>query len=271
MQSLNKAQIEAFWNAQNKQYERLRHLNQESPEQIFGQDQWHEAFAQQPKKVVCIDERVHISDAGKPEICIAGTLVLMDDAQRQITLSRLRQAGITGVTYHEFCGAAGLFKDNHHDDSRSILEIARDAAQKVADELGLPSPQKIGYSQDSDIPMRGINEFHHARIVIVDGSGRFNPGILGIKDSFQSSVYYHPDREYTAKEIELMLGIIMGGHGFGKERFTKTPALVLLVGHESNPEYSIDMILKEYHRVFAKYGDKIKILTVTSPVTKFVL
>lgn len=264
MQSLNKAQIEAFWNAQNEQYERLMRLNQASPEQIFGQDQWCKAFAQQPKKVVCIDERVHISDAC-PEICIAGTLVLMDDAQRQITLSRLRQVGVAGVTYHEFCGAAGLFKDNHHDDSRSILEIARDAAQKVAGELGLPLPQKIGYSQDSDIPMRGISEFHHARIVIVDGSGRFNPAILGIKDSFQSSVYYHPDREYTAKEIEIMLGIIMGGHGFGEERFTKTPALVLLVGHEVDSEYSVDMIWKVYHPVLTQYGDKVKVLIVNAP------
>lgn len=262
---LNNDQIDQFWHEQNEQCGKLGRLETESPEEVYGLEIWNKAFAKKPTKVVCVDERVHISDPEEPEICIAGTLVLMNPDQRKKTITKLKLHNADGVTFHEGCGACALFKAAHPEDPRSVLQIARDTAREVAKELDSEDLDRVGFSEKADIPMEGIPDFHHARIIIVDGSGRFNPAILGIKDPFQSSIYYHPDREYTASEIEVMLDIAMGDHGFGTDRFAQDPLLILVVGHETDPEYSLDSILANYQESLEKYGNKVKIVTVMAP------
>lgn len=248
-------EMERSWKEQEGQHQLLLRLEHESAEAVFGAEKLAVAFAKWPRTLVCVDERVSLADEKDPEIGIAGTLVLMNQRQFELTVEKLRRTGVNKVLYHEGCGACSLFLKSHPEDPRSVIQVAKTAALKVHRALDLiGEPERIGYSQKADYEMTGHPDFHHARAIILDRSGRFNPAVLGIKHIFQASVYYHPDLAYTIKEIEIMQNIAFGDHGFGDKFDTKDPLLVVLV----DQDYIDDS------KLLPTFGDRIKVLKMSS-------
>lgn len=256
--------MDKFWANEQKAYDKLLTLKDQSPEEIYGEN-WQKAFSKQPKTVVCIDERVNSYDPNEPKIGIAGTLVLMSDEDLKITLQKLQEAGVDKITYHEGCGAVGLYKKNNPEDDRESKEIAQNMAQNVCFGLSLNSvAQCVGYSDEADIQMMGDPRFHNARAIVVDGTGKFNPALLEIPAHFLLSAFYEPNLEYTNHELEIALDIALGNHGFGTERFTKEPIAIILVGGENN--YSLKKLEESFSKTFEKYKNFISVIKLQKSV-----
>lgn len=263
--------LESAWQEEDSAYINLLALKEKPPEDIYG-NLWQEAFSKTPKVVVCMDERVSLNNTNVPEIGIAGTLVLMEGEDFEKTIVKLKVAGVEMVTYHEGCGAAALYKAKNND-PREISVISRSAAERTCSALGLSS--KIGFCgyNNADLEMRGNPRFHNARAIVVDGSGRFNPPLLGFPAHFLLSAFYEPSLEYTGAELEVALQIALGEHGFGKERFAQQPLAIVLVSGDG--EYSIDNLLMSFSLILKKYKNYLTLITLRAsndtlaPISQF--
>lgn len=252
------ANLDSAWQQEESAYANLLVLKEKPPQEVYG-SLWQEAFSKTPKAVVCIDERVSLNNAEEPEIGIAGTLVLMEGEDFDKTILKLKEAGVERITYHEGCGAAALYKAKSND-PREVSAIARNAAQKVCSALGLDSSIEFCGYNGADIEMNGNPKFHNARAIVVDGTGRFNPPLLGFPAHFLLSAFYEPSLEYTRAELEVALQIALGEHGFGKERFSEQSLAIILVA--GIDEYNIDNLLMAFASTVKKYKNYITLITL---------
>ncbi len=230
---LDKKAIDQLWFEQDEKYLQLQKLAIEKP------DNWQSVFHLIPKRIVCMDERVQLREYREPIIGLAGSGILLSDKQRQRFVDKLAQEvdpGTITVTYHEYCGACNLYCFDHPD--QQPLPVAKKSAEELRKMLGTNKPlEKIGWSDDCQIKAAGKTDFHHARVIFVDGTGKFNPGRLKLIDGFLLSVRYYPDDAYIMKEISIAISLCFGNHGFGQERFHQYPLLIALIGDETNEQY----------------------------------
>lgn len=227
------------WAAEQAGYNRLRQLAEIVPEGIFGTERLRQAFETKPTAIVCMDEGVSLADPVATEVALAGSGVFFTDEEAAQTATALRTHGllIDTVTYHEACGAAGLYAARH-----GLLPegSARWAAERLMRLLGLPGPPaKVGYSE-AKLPMQRDPRFHHAVAAVVDGTGRINLPILEFPASLQLSACYYPNPHRLAEEVALAETIALDPvHGFG-ERFTpEQPFLIVLVGDEDDRDWNL--------------------------------
>ncbi len=259
---LNSEDDESFdgaWKAEEFAYQNLLKLKEKSPQEVYGA-LWQKAFLRQPKTVVCIDERVSLNNPDEPEIGIAGTLALMNECDFAETITKLKRAGVDRITYHEGCGAVALHKQQSGD-PRDALEIAKNTAEKVSQALQLTSSVELcGYDKKADLAMTGNPSLHNARAIVVDGTGRFNPPLLGFPAHFLLSAFYEPSLKYTAKELEVAIQIALGDHGFGKKRFAKAPLIIVLVGGAN--EYNLSDLISFFNPIFKQYEQFLSVIAL---------
>src|SRR3989339_20351 len=211
--------------SQQPQYDKLRRLE-------FGAEELASAFMEKPVGIVCIDERARIGH--KPVIGLAGTAVLMTDPQREKFIANIREDGIDPseleFTQHESCGACGLYCKDHPENTPE--EMAEKSAKHLAQLAGAKKPvTQIGWTSGCEHEAIGDSHAHHASVIYVDGTGRFNPAKLGLPDGFLLSVKFSPDWDYAKTELAIAQSIAMGDHGLGKDYFkTNGPLLIVLVG-----------------------------------------
>lgn len=251
------------WKKQELAYQTLLFLENESAEIVFGNDNWQKAFSEQPKVVKCIDERVVIGE--QSTIGLAGSGVLVSDQDYPSLVAKLKLAGVSEVTYHEGCGACRLFCKQELEkcgDKLDEEEVALNSAYKLNNALEINSnPTRSGYSPSDQYQMTGDIHLHHARAIYVDGTGCFNPQLLDIPAGFLVSAKYHPNIEYTKQEVNIAIGIALGGHGFGKEYFSKEPLIVLVIGSKSDPSLSSNTLIKEITPIVNENKELVKIIT----------
>ncbi|MBI5370209.1 hypothetical protein HZA85_03415 [Candidatus Uhrbacteria bacterium] len=183
-----------------------------------------QAFETSEHTLCCIDEGVPAGDMRS-----AGSGILLVGADRAAFIEELKKAGVKEVTSHVGCGAAALYREQRGLTDQTVDDVAMEGARRMAEELGVPYKGHINQ-------LRRPKEFHHARVVYVDGTGVFNPdSVKGLPQGFVVSEAYMTSTQ-AASEVGLAASIALGDHGFGKKFTNESPLLVVLVGDEFSDE-----------------------------------
>ena len=195
------------------------------------------AFEGQEHTLCCMDEGVPQGDMRS-----AGSGILTEGAQREEFIAKLRAAGIKDVTSHEGCGAAGLYRERHGITDRTVDEVAIEQAKKMADELGVPYK---GHVTELTRPA----EFHTARVVYVDGTGRFNPSrVTELPAGFVVSARFMTP-EQALSEIQLAMKIAFGEHGFGDKFTQDDPLVVITIGDSTEADFGGEILSRELQAI----------------------
>lgn len=200
------------------------------------------AFTGEQKCVCCMDEgTAHKDINGEDKFALAGSGILFpadNENDRLEKVARLLiERGVSDVTSHGGCGAAGLafhrdFPEATHTMSADQIKIniedyAKQWADKLADkirELGHPAERTHVTAEDMERPVA----FHNARMVYFDGIGGFNPNKeVGLPMGFVIE-RAHLEPSYTAEELKVAISIAFGHHGFG-DLFSKENPFVVMV------------------------------------------
>ena len=233
---------ERAWAEEQPAYGQVMRLLSESPKRVFGAERLRQAFKTLPTAVVCIDEGVSLGDASATEVAIAGSGVFLPEAEITQFASTIRGRGlaITTVTYHDVCGAAGLYAAER---GMNTFDAARQAAQRLMKALGLRGePTRVGYD-GAAIPMKRDPHFHHNVAIVVDGTGRINLPALGMPASLQLSGRYYPTPDRLRREVALAETITFDPAGGLGERFTPDrPLLLVLVSDESSQDWNLSSL-----------------------------
>ena len=267
------------WRDQEPAYQDLLRLADESPETVYGLEKLRTAFVIKPTVVACIDERVLSNDPEHPKIGVAGSGILMSKTEFDDFAAELKRHQIKTVTYHGEtdapCGACAAFCNANQALNLSPEQAGQRVAKRLIEATDLVlEPTHAPYNPDAS------HALHDARAIVVDGTGRFNPAVLGLPKAFQSSVrYYGNHPEYMNKELEVAIGIATG-HGFGQlfevdsrgdaavQQVKHEPLAIVLVGDESNPEFSTLGLRTKLQATLMKYQQIITVLDLPTQINK---
>lgn len=211
------------------------------------------AFRNPQKCVVCMDEGTAHKDVnGESKFCIGGSGILFTADNEEDRLDKVAklmiERGVTNITSHGGCGAAGIaykrdFPDaNAHENlAFKIEEYAKGWSDKLADkikELGHPAERTHVLAEDMERPV----EFHNARVAYYDAIGGFNPNVeIGLPMGFVIERAYLPV-EYAIEELKIAVSIVFGPHGF--EEFFSTVAPFVIIVFAKN-EVELEKIKNE--------------------------
>jgi hypothetical protein len=120
----------------------------------------------------------------------------------------------------------------------SVDEVAIEQAKRMATELNVPYK---GHLTD----LRRPAAFHHARVVYVDATGRFNPARLpALPPGFVVSRRYMTPKQ-AVEEVRLAMSIAFGEHGFGDRFSSRGPLLIIPIGDATEHDYDLDVLQHE--------------------------
>lgn len=209
-----------------------------------------DAFKGNDLTVCCIDE-------GTPYGCIrfAGSLILnQDKAEKFIPL--LKNVGVMGVYSHTGCGAAQFYAKQNNLDVDKADEYGIDWAKKLAEMIGVSYKGHIGIQGTE--PMKRPKEFHIARVIYYDGTGRFNPDkVKDLPSGFVISRRYHLDAGSALNEVKIAISIATGNHGLGDLINKTSPIIIILIGDDNDKNFSINKMKFEIGEILEEYKDKV--------------
>lgn len=241
--------LKKYWDEQEVIFEKIKHSG--------GFEQYMKSLANIDRAFEGKDLEVCCMDEGTPFGCMrfAGSLILnIENAEKIVPL--LQSAGVRGVYSHAGCGAAALYATQNNLDPSRVDEYAVDWAKKFADKLSVPYKGHLG-SENMPALKRPM-EFHIARVIYYDGTGRFNPGhAADLLPGFVVSRRYHVHASDALNEVKIAISIAMGNHGFGDLIDEHSPIHIVVIGDESNQEFSVDVLKKEVESIAGEYGGKV--------------
>lgn len=260
--------LERAWEGTRGPYRQLLRLINEEPETVYGAEALRQSVATAPKTITCIDERCALP---QPRIGLAGAGVLMNPDDAIQSARQIQGHGLTieTVTYHEGCGACELARQEycqHHPGAQiESIDMGYQSAKQMMELLGLQGePVRCGYSREAQLKMRGAPEFHDARAIVLDGTGRFNPAVLGLPPSFHHSVCFEKPG-YSANELGIAITIAKEEHGFGYGRLREEPLAVVLIGDPIDSNQSVDALSERFHHVLDVHQDIVQVIRLTAP------
>lgn len=210
------------------------------------------AFEENDLIVCCIDE-------GTPYGCIrfAGSLILNQDKPESY-IEVLKNIGVQGVYSHIGCGATELFAKQNNLDITKADEYGIDWAKKLADILGVPYKGHIGAKGFE--PIKRPKEFHIARVIYYDGTGRFNPDkIKDLPLGFVISRRYHPEPQRALSEVKIAILIATGSHGFGNLIDKGHPITIIPIGNSGDQNFSVEKMKNELDEIAKEFKDKVAV------------
>ncbi|MCX6781734.1 MAG: hypothetical protein NTW66_01245 [Candidatus Magasanikbacteria bacterium] len=208
------------------------------------------SFSEKQKCVCCMDEgTAHKDINGEVKFAFAGSGILFPASSEEERLKKvaniLIERGVTNITSHGGCGAAGLAYHRDFPDvgakenlAEKIEAYAKAWSDKLADkikELGHPAERTHIMAEDMERP----TEFHNARVVYFDGVGGFNPNKeIGLPMGFVIERAYLPS-EYTAEELKVAVNIAFGHHGFGELFSSDLPFIIIALAKSGEELYKL--------------------------------
>jgi hypothetical protein len=194
-----------------------------------------EIFHQTDTRVGCMDEGC--ADCGRR---IAGSGILIKDEDRGAFEDNCRRLGVTEITHHEGCGAAGVYAKQIGSD-RDPAALAEEFSKKTAAEYG---------TAESYIPAEEMSrpkEFHATRFAYYDGTGRLNLKNADgrLPNGFVLTRGLYPKTGYAVAEAQLAFEIASGHHGFGELITANEPFEIIVVGSAEDPTMSLEALKKE--------------------------
>jgi len=236
----------------------LKLLAQEGAQKFFSTEfpDLKHAFLPKLECVVCIDEgTAHKDLTGEAKFCLAGSGILFpaqNEAERIGKVAKLMiDLGITDITSHSGCGAAGLAYKRDFSDakptSQDIENYAIAWSQKLADKIN-ELQYEAAHSHITIDEMMRPAEFHNARVVYFDGAGGFNPDKeIDLPMGFVIERKFVP-ADYAVEELKVAVSIAFGHHGLG-ELFTKDEPFVIVVFASSVEE--LEKLIQEAKNVLS--------------------
>ncbi len=212
----------------------------------------HNAFAETAKSVSCMDE-------GTPEgcFCNAGSGILVEDEEE--FLKYCRKAGITEVTSHDGCGAAGLYAKAHGLDPSEADKCGIEFSKKIAEKLG------VTYRHINSEDMHRPENQHIARAVYFDTTSKFNYSkVNGLPVGFKVSPEIE-SFENCIKDITIAFNIATGDHGFGELITGENPFIVCVIANNKN---EFENLQSELSKLTKTFGKKVKIDGFIAPEIK---
>ncbi len=215
------------------------------------------------KESFCDLDTIDCSDGrvldGK-KIGIAGSLILLPKIEKEKFIEAYNSK-IKVLTAHRDCGAA--------DAAFKLLKPEEiPEGVKTADEYGIYCAKKNAADLGAEFRFLDIEEMasknHNEIGLVLDQTGRFNSTNL---ENFPphfvctgAGLGFSP--EYMKIEMETLVGIALGHHGYG-ERFAKeNPFYIMVAAKNSLDQANWSTVARE---VASKFGDKVKIESFLSP------
>lgn len=242
-------ELRKYWNEQSVIFEKIKSSG-DFENYIKSVPDIDRAFEGRDLEVCCVDE-------GTPYGCMrfAGSLILnIEHADTIVQL--LQSAGVRGVYSHAGCGAVALYATQNNLDPSRVDEYAIDWAKKFANKLSVPYKGHLG---SENMPaLKRPTEFHIARVIYYDGTGRFNPDhSMDLLPGFVISRRYHVHASDALNEVKIAISIATGNHGFGDLIDEHSPIHIIVIGDESNQEFSVDVLKKEIESIVGEYNGKV--------------
>lgn len=259
---------QSAWEAENDE---IKTLLNDGVEKYFKTEfpDLKNAFTNDLQCVICMDEgTAHKDYGGENKFCLAGSGILFPAGSEEERITKTAKMfvdlGITEVTSHEGCGAAGLaYKRDFPGTTPTAEQIenyAKNWSKMVSEEMG-----RLGHVENyNHIPAEEMErpaEFHVARVVYYDNIGGFNPNKeIGLPMGFVIERKYVPV-EYAQEELKVAVDIAFGHHGFGAERFFKDLPFVIIPMSDS--QAGLEELKKEITSVLSENSfykeEKIKV------------
>jgi hypothetical protein len=225
-----------YWRAQTEAAHRLESRGIEELIADLEPSERRELFKRANGLLGCMDEGCE-----KCGFRVAGSGMLIAPEDQAAFLENCRKMGVTEVTHHEGCGAAGVYAKRIKSDS-DPAELAIEYSGGAAEKLDL---------SNSYIPattMGRPKEFHSTRFAYYDGTDNglnleAAPGTL--PNGFVLTRQLYPKTEYAAAEAQLAFDIAVGHHGFGELITEDEPFVIIVVADQRNPEMSLDKLMSE--------------------------
>lgn len=185
----------------------------------------------------------------------------------------LYQKGITNITSHDGCGAAGIAYKRDGEKEGTGFDSSDEYGKKWSQDLTETlqklyktnnRPEEIDHSHIAGKDMVRPESFHSARVVYFDATGNFNPGrVENIPKGFLidygnevSLAKTEEEKEYPIEELKIALNIAFGSHGFGDKFNSDNPFIIVV---EAKTQKELDEIKKQIEPVVYSYGEKVKI------------
>ena len=240
-------QISTKQDSWNKQQEVMVKFYKQGAEQYLSSlENINNAFEEKKKCVCCMDEgTAHMNMEGK--YALAGSGILYPAASREERLDKvadlLIELGVHEITSHDGCGAAkiacerdGLQTDGSDEYGKKWAEDLRRVMQEK-----LAGKHEVAYRHIDIKDMTRPAEYHNARTVWFDGTGRFNPAVLGKKApqgfviDYKNDIHKNADEDvkgYPFEELKVALTIAFGHHGFEKLFNQENPFVVVVMADD---------------------------------------
>ena len=201
-----------------------------------------EAFFDKKRCICCMDEgTAHIKMDGKLGMAGSGILYPADSWKDRLNkvAAICIASGVPMVTSHEGCGAAALAAKR----DRLNLDNPDEYGKKWSKELQkcinkLRKTEAAGESDHiSSKDMARPAEFHNARVVWFDVTGKFNPDKLEnqappgflINHAIKKLAKTREEENYSFSELSVAIAIAFGNHGFGKSFDGKNKFVITIV------------------------------------------
>lgn len=210
------------------------------------------AFKGNDLTVCCIDE-------GTAYGCVrfAGSLILNQNKVESY-VEVFKNIGVQGIYSHAGCGAAELYAKKNNLDVSKADEYGIDWAKKLAELLGIPYKGHIGVKGFE--LMKRPKEFHIARVIYYDGTGRFNPDkIKDLPLGFVISRRYHLEIKDALDQVKIAISIAAGSHGFGDLIDKDHPIIIMPIGDSGNQDFSVNKMKNELNKIAEEFKDKVTV------------
>jgi len=205
-----------------------------------------------------VQTMVHCIDEGTPagmHLAGSGILLGVDKAAEA-----LKKAGVTEITSHDECGAAGIYARANGLDVSKSDEYGKEFARKLAEKTGLPYKKHIPIGE-----MARPSGFHIARVAYYDGTGKFAcDWVEDLPGGFQVSRRFI-DAAYALEEMKVCVGIATGDHGFGAMITPEAPFVLVVVGDSAGGEFGLEALKKELEPLVETNGGKVKVDGFVAP------
>ena len=188
-----------------------------------------DAFRPGDRALRCIDGRT----PGGVRLAGSGMLLGLEKAK-----AFAQAAGCDRVTYHEDCGAARAWAQEHSRDVSEATTCAREFADELAQALSLPC---------AETPLVGPPGFHDETVIYYDGTGLANPArVSGLPRGFVvSRAPFGDDFPPALEQVKLAVGLALSDIGFGDFFTREHPLRIVAIGHPREARFSLEQLRQE--------------------------
>lgn len=206
------------------------------------------AFRGKPRAIICSDDRVNLDI--DPTLDFAGQLIFATDKElEEFTAKYHNQVDL--VFSHSGCGAA----------KRMLEVIGGEGGYEFSDRLSMTHSQRLArmlgpQTKDDHIFIGGP---HKARMIILDGTARFNPYVIpAMPQAFKCSApgCGLPER-YIARELKFLLSVAFNReHSIGAYLSHRHPFYVIVIAEDGCQLVWLQSLAEE---IAKDYGKRVRV------------